>query len=434
MTRIAIIGAGSAVFARQIITDILNINGLDTGTFVLVDNDAQRLELAHAIAETIVQRKGKTWRVVASTDRCAVLAGCTFVINTIEVAGLANVRHDFDIPLKYGVNQCIGDTIGPGGIFKALRTGPAWLDIVRDVERLAPGAIILNYSNPMSILTLAADITVANPVVGLCHSVQGSSRQLADYLDVPYAELDWACAGINHNAWFTRLRYRGDDMYPVLLRRIAEQPILYERDPIRFEMMKYFGAFVTESSGHFSEYVPYFRKRPDLIEQYTRAGYGGETGFYANNWPQWRADNDAHIQAMLRGEQDVPLDRSYEYASLIVEGVVFNRPHVIYGNVRNTGLITNLPDGCVEVACLVDRNGVQPTHWGALPEQLAGLNRMHMSVHNLVVDALLTGDKQAARHALMLDPLTAAVCSPAEIGALFDEMWAAQAPYLHAFQ
>lgn len=433
MTKITIVGAGSAVFARQIMTDILSIDGLDTGTFALVDVEPKRLELAQQIAEKIVQLKGKHWEIVGATDRRDVLAGSDFVINSIEVAGLANVRHDFDIPMNYGVNQCIGDTIGPGGIFKALRTGPAWLEIVRDVERFAPEAIILNYTNPMSILTLAALKTVSNQVVGLCHSVQGSSKQLAGYLDVPYDELDWACAGINHNAWFTRLRHNGQDMYPVLLERIAKQPEIYEHDPVRFEMAKYFGAFVTESSGHFSEYVPYFRKRPELVEKYTRPGYLGETGFYANNWPTWRENNDKNIQAMLQGEKDVPLERSHEYASYIVEGKVFNKPHVIYGNVRNHGLIDNLPDGCVEVACLVDRNGIQPTHFGALPEQLAGLNRTHMSVHNLVVDALLHGDRQAAKYALQLDPLTAAVCSPAEISAMFDEMWEAEAEYLQAF-
>lgn len=434
MTKVTMIGAGSAVFARQVMTDILNIEGLDSGTFALVDLDPIRLELAQKIAERLIELKGKSWQVVVSTDRRDVLADSDFVVNSIEVAGLANVRHDFDIPMKYGVNQCIGDTIGPGGIFKALRTGPAWLEIVRDVERLAPQALILNYTNPMSILTLAALKTVKNQVVGLCHSVQGSSHQLAGYLDVPYAELEWACAGINHNAWFTKLEHHGQDMYPTLLRRIAEQPEIYERDPVRFEMAKYFGAFVTESSGHFSEYVPYFRKRPELIEKFCRAGYLGETGFYANNWPTWRKNNDENIAKMLSGEVETPLSRSHEYASYIVEGRVFNRPQVIYGNVRNTGLIDNLPDGCVEVACLVDRNGIQPTHYGALPEQLAGLNRNHMSVHNLVVEALLNGDRQAAKYALQLDPLTAAVCSPEEISALFDEMWEAEAEYLQGFR
>jgi alpha-galactosidase len=433
MSKITFLGAGSAVFARQIITDILNVEGLDEGRFALVDIDPARLELAHKIAEKIIALSGKRWSVSASTERRELLPGSDFIVNSIEVAGLANVRHDYEIPLKYGIDQCIGDTIGPGGIFKALRTGPAWLDILRDAERLCPHAWVLNYTNPMSILTLAALAGTAMPTVGLCHSVQGTSRQLAKYLGVPYQELDWRCAGINHNAWFTELRYHGEDLYPRLRER-ARVPEVYEQDPVRFEVMLHFGAFVTESSGHFSEYVPYFRKRPDLIERYCRPGYRGETGFYANNWPTWRAANDARIQEMLAGTREVPLTRSHEYASYIVEAVELNRPTVIYGNVRNTGLIDNLPDGCVEVACLVDRNGVQPCHFGPLPEQLAALNRSHMAVHALIVEALLNHDKQAARYALLLDPLTAAVLSPAEISTLFDEMWEAERQYLQPFE
>jgi alpha-galactosidase len=432
MPYITILGAGSAMFARQLMTDILLIEGLDEGCFALVDIDSSRLELAYQLAERLINHSGKRWSVRASTERRDLLAESDFIINTIEVAGLANVRHDFDIPMKYGINQCIGDTSGPGGIFKALRTGPAWLDILHDAEQLCPQAWVLNYSNPMSILTLAALVGTSMRTVGLCHSVQGTSRQLAGYLQVPYHELHWRCAGINHNSWFTEVRYQGQDMYP-RLRELAQVPEIYERDPIRFEIMRYFGAFMTESSGHFSEYVPYFRKRPDLIECYCREGYLGETGFYANNWPTWREEYDASIREMLAGTRSLPCVRSHEYGSFIIEAVTMHRPTVIYGNVRNTGLIDNLPDGCVEVACLVDQNGVQPCHFGALPEQLAALNRSHMAMHSLMCDALLTRNKEAARYALLLDPLSAAVCSPAEISALFDEMWEAEREYLQPF-
>jgi alpha-galactosidase len=432
MPSVTILGAGSTMFARQLMTDILHIEGLDEGSFALVDIDESRLELAYQVAERLISQSGKRWSVRASTERRDLLAGSDFIINAIEVAGLANVRYDFDIPMKYGVNQCIGDTIGPGGIFKALRTGPVWLDILHDAERLCPQALVLNYTNPMSILTLTALTGTGMKTVGLCHSVQGTSKQLAGYLEVPYNELQWRCAGINHNAWFTELRYQGQDMYPRLRER-AQMPEIYERDPVRFEIMRYFGAFVTESSGHFSEYVPYFRKRPDLIERYCRAGYLGETGFYANNWPTWREQNDMSIREMLAGAQALPFTRSHEYGSNIIEAVTMQRPTLIYGNVRNTGLIDNLPDGGVEVVCLVDQNGVQPCHFGLLPEQLAGLNRAHMSVHTLMCNALLNRGKEAARYALMLDPLTAAVCSPAEISAMFDEMWEAQLPYLQYF-
>ena len=432
MPKVTLIGAGSAVFARQLVTDILAVDGLDAGVFALVDIDAGRLDLARRIVERLVELSRKAWRVDASTDRLDVLANTDYVINSIEVAGLQNVRFDYDIPLRYGVDQCIGDTIGPGGIFKALRTGPAWLDIVADIGRVAPRAVVLNYTNPMSILTLAALRATDLQVVGLCHSVQGTSRQIAGYLDLSYEEMQWQCAGINHNAWFTKLESNGEDLYPRLRERARVKEI-YEQDPVRFEVMLHLGAFVTESSGHFSEYVPYFRKRPDLVEKYTRAGYLGESGFYANNWPRWRRENDESIEAMLRGERPVPLERSHEYGADIIEAIECGRQASIYGNVLNNGAIDNLPNGCVEVECSVDRRGLQAQHFGSLPEQLAALNRAHMAVRELVVDALSKRSKQKAKYALMLDPLTAAVCSPEEIDRLFEEMWAAERDSLSAF-
>jgi hypothetical protein len=280
--KIAIIGAGSTVFARQLITDVLCAPGLESGTFSLVDIDARRLDLAHRIGEMMVRASGRSWRVEATTDRQKALPGCHYVINSIEVAGLRNVRHDYDIPLKYRVDQCIGDTIGPGGVFKMLRTGPAWLEILRDIERLCPGALVMNYTNPMSALTLLALRATGLRVVGLCHSVQNTAEQLAGYLEVPLEQLHFRCAGINHLAWYTELRVGSEDMYPRLAER-ARDPEVYDLDPVRFEVMKHFGAFVTESSGHLSEYLPYFRKRPDLIAKHMRGGYRGESGFYANN-------------------------------------------------------------------------------------------------------------------------------------------------------
>ena len=430
--KVTFVGAGSAVFARQLITDILAVDGLDAGIFALVDIDATRLELAKKIAERLVELSGKGWKVEASTARLDVIAGTDYVINSIEVAGLQNVRRDYEIPLRYGVDQCIGDTIGPGGIFKALRTGPAWLEIVADIERVAPHAVVMNYTNPMSILTLAALKATDLQVVGLCHSVQGTSRQVAEYLDIHYEEMTWRCAGINHNAWFTTLNQDGEDLYPRLRER-ARNPDIYEQDPVRFEVMRRLGAFVTESSGHFSEYVPYFRKRPDLIQKYTRAGYLGESGFYANNWPRWRRANDELIASMLRGDAPIPRQRGHEYGSFIVEAIEGGRPASIHGNVRNEGWIDNLPDGCVEVECDVDRSGIHPCHFGSLPEQLAALNRAHMAVHELIVEALLQRDRNKAKYALMLDPLTAAVCSLEEIDHLFEEMWSAERESLTAF-
>jgi len=433
LPKVTLVGAGSAVFARQVMTDILAIEGLDDGVFALVDIDPVRLDLAHRIAERLVQLSGKHWSVEASTERRDLFAGSDYVVNSIEVAGLQNVRADYDIPMRYGIDQCIGDTIGPGGIFKALRTGPAWLEILADLERVAPGAVVFNYTNPMSILTLAAARATGLRVVGLCHSVQGTSRQLAHYLQIPYEELTWKCAGVNHNAWFTTLERGGEDLYP-LLRERANIPEVYEQDPIRFEMMLQMGAFVTESSGHFSEYVPYFRKRPDLVKKYARRGYLGESGFYADNWPRWRRENDERIVSMLRSETEIPLQRSHEYAADIVEAIECGRATSIHGNVVNDGAIENLPNGCVEVECRVDRGGLHPVRFGSLPEQLAALNRAHMAVHELVVEALLERDRRKAQYALALDPLTSAVCSLEEIERLFKEMWEAERASLGAFE
>jgi len=433
MARVTLMGAGSAVFSRQLMMDILLIPDLDEGSFALVDIDPVRLEMTHQLAEKVVALTGKSWTVEASTDRRKVMSGSDYIINFIEVNGLQTVQLDHEIPMKYGIKQCIGDTIGPGGIFKALRTGPDWLDILHDAEELSPDALVLNYTNPMSILTLAALRDTHMHVVGLCHSVQGTSEQLAGYAGVPYEEMQWLCAGINHNAWFTELTHDGESLYPLLNER-ARESAFFDQDPVRFEVMLQLGYFVTESSGHFSEYLPYFRKRDDLIEKYDRDGYRGQTGFYAHNWPIWRSALDKYAQQMIRGEAEIELRRSHEFASYIIEAKETGTPARIHGNVLNTGLIDNLPqEGCVEVACLIDENGLHPCHFGCLPTQLAALNQTHMAVHELTVTALLEGDREAAVHALMLDPLTAAVCSLEEIRSLFDELYEAEREFIRVF-
>ncbi|HLE13106.1 MAG TPA: alpha-galactosidase [Anaerolineales bacterium] len=430
MPKIAIIGAGSTEFATELMSDFLCTPALDQVTIALVDIDPVRLELIHQMAEHLVRLAGKDWRVEASQDRTKVLPGCDYVINTIEVAGLPNVRHDYEIPLKYGVDQCIGDTIGPGGLFKALRTLPAWIEILKDVERLAPRSLVMNYTNPMSLTVLTGLRASRLPIVGLCHSIQHTAEQLADYLQVPLDELDWRAAGINHLAWFVKIEHQGEDMYPRLSQR-ALLPEIYEQDPVRFEMMLHLGAFSTEGSGHASEYTGYFRKRPDLVRKYDRTGYRGESGFYANNWPAWRAQGDQEIRDILAGKRPYTPARGPEFASYIIEAMLTGRPQVIFGNVLNTGLIDNLPqDGVVEVACLVDKKGVQPVHFGSLPTHLALLNQQHMAFHDLAATSVLERDREAAVHALMVDPLTAAVCSLAEIRQMFDEMVAAEQPYL----
>ncbi|GGP13259.1 alpha-galactosidase [Oceanobacillus neutriphilus] len=429
MLKISIIGAGSA-FTQEITVDILMIEGIEEGTIALVDIDAERLEIAHKLVEMIVEKTGKNWTVESSTNRKEVISNSDFVINQIEVAGLSTVKYEYEIPLKYGVKQCIGDTMGPGGLFKTLRTLPAWLDIVKDIEELSPNATILNYTNPMSAVTLATTKVTSIPVVGLCHSIQNTSHDLAEYLDVPYEELQWEAGGINHMSWFVKLLHNDKDMYPVLKEKI-KHPDFLKKDPVKFDAMKYLGSFVSESSGHFSEYVPYYRKRQDLIDTHCSTGYNGGTGFYANNWPIWRKENDQEIRKKITGEESIDLKPSGEYAAIIIEGMVKNTPKVIYGNVLNKGLIENLPaDGVVEVESLVDQNGIHPCRFGKLPEHLAALCRSNMAFFDLAVNAVLNKDKEMAMHALMVDPLSAAVCSPKEIKNMFDELFKAEREYI----
>lgn len=434
MSKIVFFGAGSA-FSPRLFKDIMLTPGIDGGEYCLVDVDAKRLgpifQLCKKIAAKL--RKDKKWKIVATTRRREVMRDADYLINCIEVSGMATVRIDNDIPLKYGVKQCIGDTIGPGGIFKAMRTVPAWLDILADAERLCPNAHVLNYTNPMSIMMLAANRASSLPMVGLCHSVQGSSKQLASYAKVPYDEMRWTCAGINHTAWFVDATWKGQSVYPRVFQNIKD-PEMYEKDPVRFDMMLHFGAYVTESSGHNSEYNPYYRKRDDLITRYCREGYRGGTSFYADCWPKWRADMDASVKKQVAGKEKLDVNRSHEYAASIIAAINTDQPAIIYGTVPNRGLIENLrPDGVVEVAVTVNGTGFHPTRFGRLPDQMAAVNNSNMAVYELAAQACLERDFQKAEWALMVDPLTAAVCCPAEIRKMFREMAKAQSKFLNGF-
>lgn len=445
--KITFLGAGSG-FTPRLLNDVLRIPGQVGGTISLVDIDQTRLRMMKKLIERLVEKLGvKNWKVSASTNRRTVLKGSDYIVNCIEVSGLECVRHDNDIPAKYGIDQCIGDTIGPGGLFKSLRTIPVWLEVLRDAEELCPGAIILNYTNPMSMMCLAAARTSSMSVVGLCHSVQGTSDLLATRAGILSAEMEWECAGINHLAWFVKLEHRGKDLYPLLKKKAAADLAGRPGNPddaddlVRKDMMLHFGAFITESSGHLSEYLPYYRTRKGLIDQYARPGYHGESGFYANNWPTWRKDADEMRMAMLAGREPIEWERSWEYASWIIEAREKNTAYRFHGNVMNQSdasggkLITNLPeDGCVEVACLVDRNGIQPTRFGALPAQMAALCSSNMSVFDLGATAAINRSKEAAVHALLLDPLSAAVCSPAEIKAMTSELFEAEKDFLPSYR
>ncbi len=443
---VTMIGAGSG-FTNSILKDVALIPGNRGGELRLVDIDPDRLALAEALMRKIageVRRFGGSevpgfgeWTIRASTDREELLPGTDYIVNSIEVSGLECVRADNDIPLEYGVSQCIGDTIGPGGLFKGLRTIPAWIEILRGCERLCPNALVLNYTNPMNMMVLAASRASSMRVVGLCHSVQGTSRMLARFAGVEYERMRWKCAGINHLAWFTELRGPdGEDLYPALMSQARDpESDLARKEPVRSDVMLHFGAFVTESSGHLSEYLPYYRKRPDLRQKHLIDGYGGQESFYADNWPDWRKKNDEWRKRLLAGEEPIELERSLEYGAWIIEAAEKNSPIVIHGNVApNDGLIPNLmSDGCVEVACAVDRDGIRPTRFGRLPNQMAAVCESNMRMFDLAVDAALNRSKEAAALALMLDPLSAAVCSPAEIREMTMRMFEAEAEHLKGY-
>lgn len=428
--KVVFLGAGSGFFGT-LFTDILNIPGADKGEIALVDVDVQRLELAEQLGRKIVEKMSKDWTVTSSADRRKILAGADYIINCIEVSGVDCVRFDNDIPAKYGVSQCIGDTIGPGGLFKALRTVPVFIEVLKDLEELAPNAVVLNYTNPMSIMCLAASRVSNVRVVGICHSVQGTSRLLADYAGVPYDEMKWQCGGINHLSWFTELSHNGRDLYPVLRDKAVNDKDTYEKDPVRFDMMLHFGYFITESSGHLSEYIPYYRNRPELIEKYCRKGYLGESGFYARDWPSWRSGADKWRREQIAGEKEIHTHRSREFASYTIQALESGSPYTAYFSVPNNGLIDNLPpDGVVEVACRIDGDGITPQPFGSLPPQCAAICDSNMRMFDLAATACIERLRQAAIHALMLDPLTAAVCCPAEIKQMTEELFEAERDYL----
>ncbi len=460
--KITMLGAGS-MFTPRLVNDVISIPGNLGGEIALVDIAEDRLErMTMLIKKRLRQLGKKSWKVLASTNRKQVLRGTDYIVNCIEVSGLECVRFDNDIPAKYGVDQCIGDTIGPGGLFKALRTIPVWLEILKDVERYCPRALVLNYTNPMNMLCLAAFRTSDIPVVGLCHSVQGTSQLLANRVGIPLSEIEWECAGINHLAWFTKFQHQGKDLYPQLKKRTREDlrkafkegwqdpegnidPLSIERpehhrDLVRKDMMLHFGAFITESSGHLSEYLPYYRKRRDLLQKYMRPAYDGTSSFYADHWPNWRTQMDKEREDMIKGRTPIRWDRSWEYASWIIEAREKDHPFRIHGNVYNKqgdggSLISNLPsDGCVEVATMIDRNGYNPTRYGALPRQMAALCRSNMNVFDLGAQAAIEKSKEMAIYALTLDPLTSAVCSPGEIKKMTLELFKAEAQWLPGYQ
>lgn len=441
--KIAFIGAGSVVFTRNLCSDILLTPALQDVTISLMDINPERLRQALELVKTLIERRGLKARVEASTDRRTAVQDADYVITTFQQGGLDAYKYDIEIPQRYGVEQCVGDTLGPGGVFRALRTIPVLLELCADMDIVAPNALLLNYVNPMAANCWAVDAATGRPHVGLCHSVQGTSEMLARWAEVPYEEVVYHCAGINHQAFFLDFRRGDEDLYP-RIRAATERAEIYGSEPVRIDLMRHFGYFVTESSGHASEYVPYFRKNArmvneELVPRFTDPGDHwfdfARSGGYLRHCLQRLDDAEADFRALAEGDKPLPTVRSHEYGSAIIEAVETNRPVKINGNVPNNGLITNLPNGCcVEVPCLVDGSGIQPTFVGELPVQLAALNRTNINVQELIVEAALTGDTEAVHHAVMLDPLTAAVCTLPQIRQMTTEMLAAHAQWLPQFR
>jgi alpha-galactosidase len=427
MPKTVFLGAGSTVFARNLLGDILGHEELAGSEIVLHDIDEERLATSELVARRVCEALKAPATVTATTDRRAALDGADFAINMIQVGGYEPCTvTDFEVPKRFGLRQTIGDTLGIGGIMRGLRTIPVLLSMCHDMEDLCPDVWFLNYTNPMAINCRAINRASRIRTVGLCHSVQGTAFELSLDLGIPYGEIDYLAAGINHMAFYLRLERDGEDLYPRLQALARSGPIPND-NLVRYDVLRHLGYFVTESSEHFAEYVPWYikRDRPELVDR---------LNIPLDEYPRRCLAQIANWEAerrRLEGDGAIEVLPSFEYAATIIRSIVTGKPRVIYGNVANDGLIDDLPTGCtVEVPCLVDGNGVQPTRIGALPPQIAALIRTNVNVHELPVEAALTGRLDHVYHAAMLDPHTAAELDPDQITDLVDALLSAHGEWI----
>ncbi len=434
MPKITFMGAGSTVFAKNVLGDCLMTPALAASEIALYDIDPERLADSRAMLENINRNAGGKARIEAfgPADRKKALAGAHYVVNAIQVGGYEPCTvTDFEIPKKYGLRQTIADTLGIGGIFRALRTIPVVLDFARDMEEVCPNALFINYTNPMAMITGAILKASGLPTVGLCHSVQVCAEWLLRGVGMEYDEtVQWKVAGINHQGWLLEVSRGGVDLYPEIKKRSLAGRVPKE-DRVRHEIMHRFGYYVTESSEHTSEYVPWFIKSayPELIERFNIPldEYPRRCVSQIAGWQRMRAD--------LVGNKALTHTRTHEYASWIMEAIETNRPYKIGGNVANADLITNLPrEACVEVPCLVDASGVTPCRVGELPPQCAALNRTNINVQLLAVEAALTGKREHIYHAALMDPHTAAELPIDRIVALCDDLIEAHGSWLPKYR
>ena len=428
MSKITFIGAGSTIFAKNVLGDIMGTPALQGFELALFDIDLQRLSDSENMLNNIKASSRSTCKIKSYTDRKEALRGAKYVINAIQVGGYDPCTiTDFEIPKKYGLRQTIADTAGIGGIFRNLRTIPVMLDFAADIREVCPDALFLNYTNPMAVLTNVMNTYGGVKTVGLCHSVQQCIPNLFEHLGIDQTGVQAKIAGINHMAWLLEVTKDGKDLYPEIKRRAKEKQLEPHGDMVRYEMMLKFGYYITESSEHNAEYHPYFIKRnyPELIERFQIPldEYPRRCVEQISNWKKMREE------VVLNTE--LKHDRSHEYASFILEAMETNVPFKIGGNVMNTGLITNLPkEACVEVPCLVDASGVTPTYVGDLPPQCAALNRTNINTQLLTIEAAMTLKKDHIYHAAMLDPHTAAELSMDDIVSMCDELIAAHGDWL----
>lgn len=442
MPRITFIGAGSVVFTRNLVRDVITYPALAGSEIVLMDVDHHRLANIEKLVRRLSEQQGASISVRATDDRLAALRGADYVVFTVAVGGVETWAADIDIAARCGVSQCVGDTLGPGGILRGLRHLPVLDAVLADMAQVCPDALLLQYSNPMSILTWQASQSGLR-TVGLCHSVQGTAKMLGEWCGLRPGELNYWAAGINHQAWFLELRRGAEDLYPTLAKVVVDEA-LRAKEPIRIELFERFGRFVTESSGHASEYYPYFRKNKAMVDQLVEVfrrggtssewlGYGATGGCPEHS--RRRADDyERSIAAQLAGEEPIPAGRSEEYGVRIINAIETDEAVEINGNVANAGLIPNLPAGaCVEVPCLVRANGVHPCRVGDLPPQLAALNRASISMQEMALIGHRERSTEAIFQAMALDPLTGACCSLDDIWRLGRELLEANRQWLPQF-
>ena len=433
MAKIAMLGAGSLVFCKTLMGDFLATPALEGSEYCLMALTHSRLDKMQAFVERMIADNGVNATVTSTTDRAEALRGADYVVVMIQSGGVEEFRQDYEIPLKYGVDQCIADTMGPGGIFRALRHIPALLEIANDMRDLCPNAILFNYANPMAMCCWALGRVEGLQFVGLCHGVQTTMDLIGSYVGVPKEEIDFLAAGINHMAWFLRLEHKGRDLYP-MLKENFEKPGYYVNEKVRAEVMRHFGYFMTESTGHLSEYLPYFRRNKELLEKYCdEPDFGGASGAYYK-YCAMLAEKFAKTDPLSIESTELG-PRSAEYCSHIIEAKETGQVFRLNGNIRNDGYITNLPQGCcVEVPMFVDRLGLHPTVVGNLPPQCAALNMTNVQVQGLTVEASFTGDPELVMNAVAMDPLTASVLDLQDIRAMVDEMLRAECSYLPQFE